>query len=95
LSKNTKIVTQTVFDFGLYHGPKSIKISGGFRGVIAPPFKENFSIFPSKNERKMSSYYTNSNEPQKYVFALNRSSLRKSRPPPFQNPRSATDKDFL
>jgi hypothetical protein len=34
------------------------RILGGGLGAIAPPpFVKNFSIFPSKNERKMNLYY--------------------------------------
>jgi hypothetical protein len=38
-------------------GNSAVADLGRSMGVIAPAFEENFSIFPSKNERKMSSYY--------------------------------------
>jgi hypothetical protein len=56
-----------------------VGISVGFRGcdgAIAPPFEKIFSIFPSKSERKTSSYYFKCIS--KCVFGYNRTPLPKS-----------------
>ncbi len=54
-----------------------------------PPLRENFSIFPSKNERKMNLYYLEWT--LKSGFCRPQPSLRKKSALLFQNPRSATD----
>ncbi len=62
--------------------------SGGFRGgAIVPrtPLREIFSIFPSKSERKTSSYY----------FECISKCFLPMIAPPFQNPRSATGLDEM
>ena len=58
--------------------------SGGFRGgAIAPPFKKNFSIFPSKTERKMSLHYLG--WPSKSDFYLKSPLPSKILDPPLRN----------